>query len=98
MRSNRVVAFSTGLFVGLAIGVAGGGWLAEAHADPAPSITIDQLRSIVTGVDPAEDDPAFDCRIHGNRICGPGNAQGVPPGQYRSSEATTFTELMLAVR
>jgi len=24
----------------------------------------------------------WDCRIHGNRICGEGNAQGVPAGDY----------------
>jgi Spy/CpxP family protein refolding chaperone len=29
-----------------------------------------------------EDSPGWDCRIHGNRVCGPGNAQGVAPGDY----------------
>lgn len=31
---------------------------------------------------PAEDSPAFDCRVHGNQICGPNNSQGVPAGYY----------------
>jgi len=26
-----------------------------------------------------EDSPGWDCRIHGNRVCGPDNAQGVTP-------------------
>jgi hypothetical protein len=30
-----------------------------------------------------EDSPGWDCRIHGNRVCGPGNDQGVAPGDYR---------------
>jgi hypothetical protein len=29
-----------------------------------------------------EDSPGWDCRIHGNRICGPTNDQGVPAGNY----------------
>jgi hypothetical protein len=29
-----------------------------------------------------EDLPGWDCRIHGNRICGHDNAQGVPAGDY----------------
>ncbi len=29
-----------------------------------------------------EDSPGWDCRIHGNRICGPTNNQGVPAGNY----------------
>jgi hypothetical protein len=31
-----------------------------------------------------EDSPSWDCRRDGNRICGPGNAQGVPAGNYSS--------------
>lgn len=30
---------------------------------------------------PAEDEPGFDCRMHGNRICGPGSEY--PAGCYR---------------
>jgi hypothetical protein len=29
-----------------------------------------------------EDSAGWDCRVHGNRVCGPGNAQGVPAGDY----------------
>ena len=30
-----------------------------------------------------EDDPRWDCRTMGNRICGPTNAQSVPAGDHR---------------
>ncbi len=29
-----------------------------------------------------EDSPGWDCRVHGNRICGVTNDQGVPAGDY----------------
>ena len=29
-----------------------------------------------------EDSALWDCRVHGNRVCGPGNHQGVPAGDY----------------
>ena len=29
-----------------------------------------------------EDSQQWDCRVNGNRICGAGNDQGVPPGRY----------------
>ena len=29
-----------------------------------------------------EDDPRWDCRVMGNRVCGPTNVQGVPAGDY----------------
>ena len=29
-----------------------------------------------------EDDPRWDCRVMGNRVCGPTNMQGVPAGDY----------------
>ena len=29
-----------------------------------------------------EDSAGWDCRVHGNRVCGPGNNQGVPAGDY----------------
>jgi hypothetical protein len=29
-----------------------------------------------------EDSAEWDCRNHGNRVCGPGNAQHVPAGRY----------------
>jgi hypothetical protein len=31
---------------------------------------------------PQEDEPGWDCRTMGNHICGPGNDQDVPPGDY----------------
>lgn len=31
---------------------------------------------------PQEDDPGWSCVDDGNRICGPGNANGVPAGRY----------------
>ena len=31
---------------------------------------------------PPEDTAGFDCRIHGNRVCGTGNDQRVPAGRY----------------
>jgi hypothetical protein len=30
----------------------------------------------------SDDDPSFDCVSQGNRVCGPGNEQGVTPGCY----------------
>ena len=33
-----------------------------------------------------EDSPAWDCRVDGNRICGPDNAQGVTPGRLLRPE------------
>lgn len=35
-----------------------------------------------------EDDPSWDCRTDGNRICGPDNVQDVQPGCY--SDAGTL--------
>jgi hypothetical protein len=32
-----------------------------------------------------EDDPRWDCRTMGNRVCGPGNVQGAPVGIYDES-------------
>lgn len=31
---------------------------------------------------PQEDEPGWDCRTQGNRICGPDNSTGVPAGDY----------------
>ncbi len=31
---------------------------------------------------PMEDSPSWDCATDGNRICGPGNAQGIAAGCY----------------
>lgn len=42
-----------------------------------------------------EDDPAFDCRVHGNRVCGPGaflpDGTAVAPGQYAPGVPFTFS-------
>lgn len=35
---------------------------------------------------PYEDSPEFDCRVDGNAICGPDNAQGAMPGQYQGGK------------
>lgn len=44
-----------------------------AHAAPAGQVQ--------------EDDPGWDCRVDGNRICGPTNAQAVPAGCYADTGA-----------
>ncbi len=36
---------------------------------------------------PSEDDPAFDCRWHGNGVCGPNNSNGHPAGCYKRTGA-----------
>lgn len=33
-----------------------------------------------------EDDPGWDCRSMGDRVCGPTNVQGVPAGLYRGGQ------------
>ena len=72
MRTNTRVAVATAAAAGFAAGAV----FAASTAEASP-VEFDRYVSVVTGVDPAEDDPAFDCRLHGNRICGPGNSQGV---------------------
>ena len=102
----KAVLFSTGLAVGIALGVPAGGWMASqaqpeataivTPADSGADAYVARMTELVTGDEPTEDDPAFDCRIHGNRICGPGNSQGVPPGQYRDVQpGTTLVDFML---
>jgi hypothetical protein len=44
------------------------------------TVTLAAPVSAVSG--PTEDSPGWDCRVHGNRVCGPGNGQGVPAGDY----------------
>uniref|UniRef100_A0AB39AKN1 Uncharacterized protein n=1 Tax=Mycolicibacterium phage phi1_186018 TaxID=3236641 RepID=A0AB39AKN1_9CAUD len=105
--ADRAVVFGAGLLIGLAVGMPVGALITAEPAehrvaeptritDTAPSISYAEYAYAATGTEPAEDDPAFDCRIHGNRICGPGNSQGVPPGQYRDVQpGTTLVSLLL---
>ncbi|CAA0136346.1 Uncharacterised protein [Mycolicibacterium vanbaalenii] len=60
--------FASGLVLGAAFGVPAGGVLV-ASAQAAPVVQ--------------EDDPGWDCRTMGDRVCGPTNAQGVAAGLYR---------------
>jgi hypothetical protein len=55
-----------------------------AWLTPGPGETSALVDVFATGPSsgPTEDSPQWDCRIHGNRICGPGNAQNVPAGYY----------------
>ena len=39
------------------------------------------LRGVATAA-PLEDDPGWSCITNGDRRCGPGNSNGVPPGCY----------------
>ena len=56
---------------------------AQPHATPAaPAASWEQLMLPPA----AEDDPWFDCRVHGDAVCGPGNAQGVAPGLYAAGQ------------
>ncbi|MGE2717578.1 hypothetical protein ACQI4L_26245 [Mycolicibacterium litorale] len=38
-----------------------------------------------------EDSPAWDCRINGNGVCGPDNAQGVQAGQYVNGQLVPWS-------
>lgn len=59
--------FAAGIVIGAAFGLpAGGIMLATAEAQPVLQ----------------EDDPGWDCRVHGDGVCGPGNSNGVPAGLY----------------
>jgi hypothetical protein len=78
--------FVAGAAVGLAIGIPGGAWIVS---DGHPGDVATAPRPVTSATylaEPLEDDPAFDCRIHGNHICGPGAVlpDGSPayPGDY----------------
>lgn len=81
--AQRAATFATGLAVGLSIGLPTGGWIIGVY-DDRPTVTVP---ATVVTADPAEDDAAFDCRVHGNRICGPGavlpGGTAAIPGDYR---------------
>ena len=51
--------------------------LALAFPPACPDVCVWPHRTGMT-----EDSPGWDCRMDGNQICGPGNAQGVAPGYY----------------
>ena len=44
--------------------------------------TVTLAAPIASASGPTEDSPGWDCRIHGNRVCGPTNDQRVPAGDY----------------
>ena len=46
------------------------------------SPTVPDYVVTTSGIIIMEDDPRWDCRTMGNRICGPTNSQGVPAGGY----------------
>lgn len=53
-----------------AIALAGGASLvAAANVHTVPSPTTVSLQQYSAKAEPAEDDPGFDCRKHGNRVC-----------------------------
>lgn len=63
------VTLTTGVFIGLALGMPLGAALAPpAQAEPSTTIQ--------------EDDPAWDCTMDGDHVCGPENSNHVPPGLY----------------
>lgn len=58
-------------------------------AAPVGAVTIAEDESGATATESpsfsgviTEDDPRWDCRTMGNRVCGPANGQGVIAGQY----------------
>lgn len=64
-----------------------------ANAESGPRWPVDTCRSPGYSWGPGddncdgtitEDEAGWDCRTMGNNVCGPGNAQGVPPGDYSS--------------
>lgn len=64
---DRIVTVAAGILIGFAIGVPTGAAITAANENHAA---------------PAEDEPGFSCVDDGNRICGPGNAEGKPAGCY----------------
>jgi hypothetical protein len=75
MRPSTIRAFAAGVVTGatLVLGVAWGAGAAEAAPD-LPTAPIQ------------EDDPAWDCRVNGDQVCGPGNSNGVAPGLYEAGQ------------
>lgn len=71
MSSITRIAFGFGVLMGAGLGIPFGGQLV-ATAQAAPVVQ--------------EDDPAWDCRLMGDAVCGPTNAQGVDAGLYRDGQ------------
>lgn len=68
MTTTRYTTFVAGLLVGLTIGFPSGVTISTAAATPAGQTQ--------------EDDPGWDCVSMGDRVCGPGNSNGVPAACY----------------
>lgn len=60
---------AAGIIIGAAIGLPLGPTIISAQAAPVVQ----------------EDDPGWDCRLDGNRICGPTNTQAIAAGCYNDA-------------
>lgn len=89
------VSFAIGVPLGLHVAEPEQVAPAVGQADTGPSLTFADLAFAAAGTEPAEGDPAFDCRRHGDHVCRLGNPQGVPPGLYRVSTAVDLSDLMV---
>jgi hypothetical protein len=69
MGSLTVVAVSAAVAAGLTFGL-GEVYLERVQSGPSVTVPVQ------------EDQDGWDCTSAGNRICGPGNAQGAQPGCY----------------
>lgn len=54
----------------------------QRHSMPITFPVPPPVGPVAGNPDPAEDDGGWDCRKHGNGVCGPANAQGAEPGCY----------------
>lgn len=80
-RANRFAVLGALLF-GMAVGCnAGDDTTPQATEAPSATTTTSTLAALP---EPHEDEPGFDCRIHGNDVCGPGS--GVVAGCYYAGE------------
>jgi len=68
----------------------GDGVISETESGWADVYQRAQARNVIE-----EDDPRWDCRTMGNRECGPGNAQGVPPGDYGEIDYEAHIEWLI---
>lgn len=66
------MTLAAGVVIGASLGIPAGAILSAPPASAAPV---------------QEDSPAWDCVFDGNRICGPGNPQGVAAGCYNDRGA-----------